>query len=60
MQKDLESGLIEEDRLTDKEKELLVDLYKKQIKNKKEAIQYYERELQRYKEKILLVKSKLQ
>lgn len=52
LQKDLKAGLIEEEDLTEEDFDLLTKLYESQIKQTKESIQ-------RYKSKIMSIKSKL-
>lgn len=52
LQKDFKAGLIEEEDLSEKDFELLTNLYENQIEKTKQSIQ-------KYKNKIISVKSKL-
>ena len=52
LQRDFKAGLIEEKDLSEEDFKLLVNLYKKQIEEKKQSIQ-------RYKNRIIHIRSKL-
>ena len=59
MQKSFESGELKEQNLTETDKNNLLKLYNKQIIDLKQDIENYKRNLNSYKEKILVAKSKL-
>ena len=54
-----ESGVIKEEELSDYEKELLMELYKKQVETLEINIAIKKKELLSYEEKILIAKQKL-
>lgn len=59
IQKSFESGELKESGLTEIEKNNLTKLYTKQIEELKQEIQNYDKTLQTYKEKILVIKRKI-
>lgn len=59
MQKRFESGELKETDLTKTEKSNLIKLYNEQIMDLKRDIENYKRALNSYKDKILVVRSKL-
>lgn len=59
LQKKYENNLIKEDELTETEKESLVNLYKEQINTINNNIQTESKELDLYKQKIIIAREKL-
>lgn len=59
LQKDYERGVINEEELSDYEKDSLMELYKKQVETLEINIAIKKQELLSYKEKILKAKQKL-
>lgn len=59
IQKSFESGELKESNLTATDKNNLLKLYNKQIRDLKQDIENYKRNLNSYKEKIIVAKSKL-
>ena len=59
IQKKFESGELKEYDLAETEKDNLMKLYNKQIEELKQDIENYNRALESYKEKILVMKSKM-
>lgn len=59
LQNDYESGIVKEEMLSEKEKADLISLYNSQIETLEKNIDNKKRELEEYKEKILIAKQKL-
>ena len=59
LQNDYEAGIVKEDMLSEKEKADLISLYNSQIETLEKNIDNKKRELEEYKEKILIAKQKL-